>query len=149
MKILITGGAGFIGSNTADFYLSRNHQVVIFDNLSRFGTNQNLSWLKTRRRKPEVVIGEIRDAKAVTNIADYLAKADLVIHLAAQVAVTSSVADPRFDFEVNTLGTLNLLEVMRTTRSKAKLIYTSTNKVYGNMDSIKIVKRKTRYEYAD
>jgi CDP-paratose 2-epimerase len=149
MNIIITGGAGFIGSNAAKFFLNRNDNVVIFDNLSRSGADKNLNWLKTSNIKPEIVIGEIINLQDVNLLKKYLKTADVVIHLAAQVAVTTSIINPRLDFEVNSLGTFNLLETIRNSQSKAKLIYTSTNKVYGDMTNIKIVKKLNRYDYID
>jgi CDP-paratose 2-epimerase len=149
MNIIITGGAGFIGSNASKYFLSHGDNVVIFDNLSRAGVEKNLEWLKSLSNKPEIIKGEIRDQNQVDKLRKYLVGADLVLHLAAQVAVTSSVVDPRNDFEVNALGTFNLLEVLRKSSTKAKCIYTSTNKVYGGMENLKIIKQKTRYSYKD
>ncbi len=148
MKIVITGGAGFIGSNTASYYLSRKADVVVFDNLVRRGTDKNLSWLKSLGGNLTFVRGDITDVKDMGKLIPFFSNADAVIHLAAQVAVTTSVTDPRTDFEINALGTFNALEAMRASESKAKFIYSSTNKVYGGMDDIKVVERKNRYAYA-
>jgi len=147
MKIVITGGSGFIGSNAASYYLEKNANVIIFDNLSRPNTAKNLLWLKTLGGDLTFIRGDVRKTGDIAKLAPFIAKADVILHLAGQVAVTTSVVNPREDFEINALGTLNILESMRITKSKAKLIYSSTNKVYGGMDTIEVIERKTRYEY--
>jgi CDP-paratose 2-epimerase len=144
---LITGGAGFVGTNLADRLLSMRRRVVVFDNLSRPGVEQNLKWLKQRHPDLlQVVIGDIRDAKAIS---DAVLGVTHVFHFAAQVAVTTSLADPSADFEVNARGTLNLLEALRLHAPEASLVFTSTNKVYGHMADVELVARKTRYEPLD
>jgi CDP-paratose 2-epimerase len=148
MRIYITGGAGFIGANVADHHLERGDDVVIFDNLSRPGTTHNLEWLRGRHGdRLTVVSGDIRDFSAVW--AGLWPTADRVYHLAAQVAVTTSVKDPRNDFEVNALGTLNVLEAVRRFAPDAVVLYASTNKVYGRMEDVVVVERPTRYRYRD
>lgn len=149
MKIIITGGAGFIGTNAADYYLQKNAEVVVFDNLTRAHTEKNLSWLTSRGGNLTFIHGDIRSADAIGKLMPFLKKADAVLHLAGQVAVTASIIDPREDFEINAIGTLNLLEAMRSIGSRAKIIYASTNKVYGSMDDVKVVEKTTRYEYVD
>jgi CDP-paratose 2-epimerase len=145
MQALITGGAGFIGCNLARHLAQRGHQVRILDNLARPGSERNLAWLReTLGPSLEFVEADIRDATAVARAA---AGADAIFHFAAQVAVTSSVADPVYDFEVNARGTLNVLEAARRTGSA--VFYTSTNKVYGGMDDVAVVELPTRYAYAD
>ncbi len=129
-KILITGGAGFIGTNLAAYLLKKGKRVRIFDNLSREGTKENLKWLKTLKGNLEVIIADIRDDKKVREV---VKNVDVIYHLAAQVAVTSSVTDPKEDFEINALGTLNLLEAMRKFSPESILIFASTNKVYGEL----------------
>lgn len=148
MNILITGGAGFIGVHTADCYLSRGQKVTIFDNFSRQGTRENVRWLKDTygTRKLTVVEGDIRDFNKLKRA---IKNQDAVIHLAAQVAVTTSVTNPREDFEINCLGTFNLLEAVRLRSPQAMVLFASTNKVYGGMEEIKIVKQKKRYAYRD
>lgn len=144
---LITGGAGFIGTNLADRLLSMRRPVVIFDNLSRPGVEQNLKWL--RERHPELLrveIGDIRDAKAVERAVEGVSH---VFHFAAQVAVTTSLTDPTHDFEVNARGTLNLLEALRKTTERPSLVFTSTNKVYGHMADVQLTARRQRYEPTD
>lgn len=148
-SMVITGGAGFIGSNAAAYFLARGYDVTIFDNLSRAGTKKNVRWLRTLGRKLTILIGDIRKISDIKKLTPYISRSDVVLHLAAQVAVTTSVINPREDFEINALGTLNILEEMRQAKSKAKLIYSSTNKVYGGMDDVKVVEKKTRYEYAN
>lgn len=137
MKILITGGAGFIGSNLAYSLLSRGAQVTIYDNLSRKMVKKNLTWLKenTGSGKLEVIINDVRDRD---NLYSAIKSKDVIFHLAAQTAVTSSIKSPRDDFEVNTIGTINLLEGIRRYNPEALAIYSSTNKVYGSMENLKI-----------
>jgi len=149
MRIVITGGAGFIGSNAVAFYLAKKADVVIFDNLSRKNTDKNLAWLRSLGGKLTFIKGDLRKTADVGKLIGFLERADMVLHLAAQVAVTTSVQNPREDFEINALGTFNLLEAMRAAKSKAKLIYASTNKVYGGMEDVRVVEKNTRYEYAD
>jgi len=148
-RVLISGGAGFIGVNAADRYLSKGWKVSVFDNLSRKGTEKNLRWL--RGRGPvEFVKGDLRDARAVDRwVSGRRAGLEVVLHLAAQVAVTTSVVDPRTDFEVNAFASLNLLEAIRKTKLRPLAIYASTNKVYGGMESIRTLRRGDRYAYAD
>ncbi len=148
MDIFITGGAGFIGCNLADRHLGRGDRVVIFDDFSRAGTDANLRWLRERHDdRLEVVRGDIRDAAALRSALP--ASTDRVYHLAAQVAVTTSVVDPRQDFEINALGTFNVLEAVRAGAPEAALIYASTNKVYGGMEDTAVVEEEGRYRYAD
>jgi CDP-paratose 2-epimerase len=148
MKIIITGGAGFIGANAASRYLLAGHQVVILDNLEREGSIKNLEWL--RPLGPfEFIKQDIRDASGVLRTFLQHRDADRVLHLAAQVAVTTSVADPRTDFETNALGTLNVLEAMRKTEMEAPCIYSSTNKVYGQMNDAAVTERDGRYQFKD
>jgi CDP-paratose 2-epimerase len=149
MKVLITGGAGFIGINAASRYLARGDQVIIVDNLWRPGTEANLRWLQHQVGAFKFLQTDIRDGKAVETTFRESRDASLVLHLAGQVAVTTSVADPRSDFEMNALGTLNVLEAMRRNKIASTLIYSSTNKVYGDLQHIPIAERAERYEYAD
>ena len=143
---LITGGAGFIGSNVADYYLSNGGRVTILDNFSRPGSERNLAWLKSRHRDRLQVVRT--DVRAISReLVESAASADVVFHLAAQVAVTTSVTDPRHDFETNALGTFNVLEAVRHAPSKPIVIYSSTNKVYGKLADLGIAERNGRYEY--
>jgi CDP-paratose 2-epimerase len=145
MRALITGGAGFIGANLARYLADRGHAVRVLDSLARPGSERNLAWLRaTIGPALEVVRADVRDAAAVEAAA---AGADAIFHLAAQVAVTTSVADPVHDFEVNARGTLNVLEAAR--RHGCAVFYTSTNKVYGGLDDVAVVEQPTRYAYAE
>lgn len=149
MRILITGGAGFIGSNAAQHFLSRGHQVVILDNLSRLGASRNLEWLRQLGHELPFFRADVRDPSQVAAVFREAGPFDVVLHLAAQVAVTTSVTDPREDFEVNSLGTFNLLEASRIANPQPMFLYASTNKVYGAMDDVEVVERNSRYEYKD
>jgi CDP-paratose 2-epimerase len=145
---LITGGAGFIGTNLADHYLSLGKKVVIFDNLSRTGTKNNVAWLRKKHGNRFTLLeGDIRWPDQA--LFDAVNQSEVVFHLAAQVAVTTSVTDPREDFEVNALGTFNILEAVRKSSSRPAVLYTSTNKVYGKMADLAIEEKSGRYEYRD
>jgi CDP-paratose 2-epimerase len=146
MKTLITGGAGFIGANAASRYLKRGHQVVVIDSLCRDGVSKNLEWLRPQGAL-EFVQLDIRDDAELARVFKQHADANQVLHLAAQVAVTTSVRLPREDFEVNALGTFNVLEAMRQAEVTAPLIYSSTNKVYGEMTSVGVAEKNGRYAY--
>ena len=145
MKVLVTGGCGFIGSNTAARHVGLGHSVTVLDNLSRRGTDKNLQWLQGLG-KVRFLKTDVRDRRGVLR-ALKAGPYGVVYHFAGQVAVTTSVTDPRTDFEVNALGTLNVLEAMRLTRSKAVLIYASTNKVYGEMEHVPLREGKTNVRY--
>lgn len=147
-KYLVTGGAGFIGSNFVSRLLNRGEDVKIFDNLSRAGSARNLEWLKQTYGADafQLIQGDVRDADAIQKAA---ADADVIVHLAAQVAVTTSVVDPRNDFEINALGTFNALEAARLSGREPVFLYSSTNKVYGGMEDVRVVEQDTRYAYAD
>ncbi len=149
MKTVITGGAGFIGSNASSRYLRRGHQVVVVDNLSRDGVGENLEWLRSHNAALEFHQVDVRDSDGIGGVFRQHRDADQVLHLAAQVAVTTSVKEPREDFEINALGTFNVLEAMRRANMRAPLIYSSTNKVYGEMTSVGTVERGGRYDYQD
>jgi CDP-paratose 2-epimerase len=148
MKIFITGGAGFIGANSAAHFLAQGHQVTLFDNLTRIGGQANLDWLSTVPGQANLtfVKGDIRDYAA---LAAAIPGADVVLHLASQVAVTLSVQNPREDFEINALGTFNVLEAVRHHAPQAVFIYASTNKVYGGLEDLQIQEQADRYVYAD
>jgi CDP-paratose 2-epimerase len=151
-KILVTGGTGFIGSHVAEYYAKKGEEVIVLDNLSRTeilgkvvgDPLYNWEYLK-QYGNLKLVKGDIRSFEQVREVAR---DGDVIIHVAAQVAVTTSIANPRIDFEINTLGTFNILEVARL--EDASLIFASTNKVYGeNVNKIPIVEKETRYEYTD
>lgn len=143
---LITGGAGFIGTNLAHRLLREGRPVRIYDNLSRTGAEQNLHWLRAAHgSRLHWHRGDVRSARGLRAA---LAEIDIVFHLAAQVAVTNSLADPREDFTVNAAGTLNLLEEIRATNRQIAVVFTSTNKVYGALEDIPLVAASTRYQAA-
>ena len=143
---LITGGAGFIGSNYVHRLLKRGEKVTIYDNFSRAGTPRNLEWLKQEfgEKAFDVIVGDVRDAD---RIAESGQGADVIVHLAGQVAVTTSVINPRDDFESNALGTFNVLEAARLSRRNPIFIYASTNKVYGGMEDVELFEEPTRWRY--
>jgi CDP-paratose 2-epimerase len=144
---LITGGAGFIGSNLAQRLLAEGRRVLVFDNLSRAGVRNNLRMLQERYpQQLEVDVADVRDARAVT---EAVSRADEIYHLAAQVAVTTSLESPLEDFEINARGTLNVLEAARRRRPAPKMIFTSTNKVYGALDDVLLEKMAQRYGPVD
>jgi CDP-paratose 2-epimerase len=147
LKVLITGGAGFIGSNLTLRLARQGHQVVVYDNLSRQGSERNAAWLRQELGEGWTLLQEdIRDAETLLRAA---ADADIVCHLASQVAVTTSVQDPRHDFEVNALGTFNVLEAARLSGRHPIVLYSSTNKVYGGMEEVVVVEGETSYSYHD
>jgi CDP-paratose 2-epimerase len=141
--VLITGGAGFIGTNLAHRLLSQGQRVLVFDSLTRGGVADNLAWLREQHGSLlDVQIGDVRNADLLGRA---VRRACRVFHLAAQVAVTTSLVDPLEDFEVNARGTLNLLEAIRRQASPPPLLFTSTNKVYGTLASMKVALADDRY----
>ena len=145
--ILITGGAGFVGSNLAHRLLSAGHRVRLLDNLSRSGVERNLQWLIETHG--DLVDIEVPDVRNFSIVKQAVKDASQVFHFAAQVAVTSSLVDPIEDFEINARGTLNLLEAVRSVDNPPPLVFTSTNKVYGNLDDLQFTNGVTRYSPAD
>jgi CDP-paratose 2-epimerase len=144
---LITGGAGFIGTNVAAQLIQAGRRVRIFDNLSRRGVEQNLLWLRdTYGDAVEIALGDVRDRPSLGRAVHGVSE---VYHFAAQVAVTASLDDPLHDFAVNALGTLNLLEALRALSTRPPLIFTSTNKVYGALEDVELVPDGGRYVPAD
>lgn len=143
MKYLITGGCGFIGSNLAIEVLRQNEELFIFDNLSRFGSSKNLDWLKTKGSFKYYPY-DIRNTNDVECAIKEI-KPDYIFHLAGQVAMTTSITNPRLDFEVNALGTFNLLEAVRKYSAESIILYSSSNKVYGDLDSLNFEENDTRY----
>jgi CDP-paratose 2-epimerase len=148
-KFIITGGAGFIGSNTAHYLLGQDHQVVILDNLSRRGSEKNLAWLREEYGNIPFLELDIRDYEGVQRAFGQHRDTDVILHFAAQVAVTTSVVDPRVDFEINALGTFNVLESVRALGINPIILFASTNKVYGEMDQAAIIATEHRYQYQD
>ena len=145
--VLITGGAGFVATNVAHRLLSAGRPVILFDNLSRAGVEQNAQWLRdTHKRRVRLQVGDIRDRDAVHRV---VRQAGQIYHFAAQVAVTTSLLDPFLDFDVNARGTLNLLEAVRACDAPPSVLFTSTNKVYGDLEDIDLQRCATRYEPRD
>ena len=144
MRLLITGGCGFLGSNLASDALSRGDELVVFDNLYRNGSRENLAWLQTQGNL-KFEHGDIRNQNDITRVIQTF-QPDAIFHLAGQVAMTTSIANPRMDFEVNILGTINLLEAVRQHCPNAAVAYSSTNKVYGDLEQYSYVESDTRYE---
>lgn len=146
-RVLITGGAGFVGSNLAHRMIDAGHEVTLFDNLWRPGSERNLAWL--RQEHPNgfrFVEGDVRQADGIARAAE---GAQTVYHTAGQTAVTTSVVDPREDFEINALGTFNTLEAARRHGDKPVFIMTSTNKVYGGMEDVAVEETETGYRFRD
>ena len=143
MKLLITGGAGFLGSNLALHGAEKGYEIMVLDNLSRVGSDQNLeNLIKQKNIKFENI--DLRDSKnLLKSISNF--KPDAVFHLSGQVAMTTSINDPRYDLEINLMGTFNLLESLRTLGMKIPIIYSSTNKVYGDLEQFTYKKSNTRY----
>jgi CDP-paratose 2-epimerase len=138
-QIVVTGGAGFLGTNIAQALVQRGDDVLIFDDLSRLHVRENVSWLQQHHgNRISMRVADVRDEEAV---AEAIRGARAVIHLAAQVAVTTSVDDPITDFEVNARGTLNVLEAVRRHAPNAPLLFASTNKVYGKLLPIEALER--------
>jgi CDP-paratose 2-epimerase len=129
--ILVTGGAGFIGSNLADALAADGQAVLLYDALSRPGVERNAAWLQERHGDRVTLIKA--DIREDAELRRAVAEAQAVFHFAAQVAVTTSLNDPRDDFEINLLGTFNLLEAVRAKRDATPVIFASTNKVYGDL----------------
>jgi CDP-paratose 2-epimerase len=144
VKALITGGAGFVGSNLAAHLLTKGDQVSVFDSLARHGAAENLGWLRSLGAI-DFTHGDIRNAFDVEQTVKTV-KPDVIFHLAGQVAMTTSMQSPRRDFEINVLGSINVLEAVRQYTPETPIIYASSNKVYGNLDHLDLVELKTRYQ---
>lgn len=144
MKYLITGGCGFLGSNIASHILNRDDELIIFDSLYRFGSYQNLEWLKLQGEF-QFIHADIRNTNDVERVIQQH-KPEVIYHLAGQVAMTTSIADPRMDFEVNVGGSFNLLNSVRLYSPESIVIYSSTNKVYGDLEQFTYEETETRYK---
>ncbi len=147
MKYLINGGCGFLGSNLAKEVISRGDDLVVFDNISRLGADKNLEWLRSIGSFI-FVHGDVRNANDVERVVEEH-KPDVLFHLAGQVAMTTSIANPRKDFEINALGTFNMLEAVRKHAPKCAVVYSSTNKVYGDLENYTYIEKDMRYELPD
>jgi CDP-paratose 2-epimerase len=143
LKYFITGGCGFLGSNIASEILKKGDELIIFDSLYRFGSYQNLEWLKTQGVF-EFIHGDIRNENDVHR-AVKAHKPDVVYHLAGQVAMTTSIEDPRMDMEVNIGGSFNILNAVRLHSPESTVVYSSTNKVYGDLEQFTYEESDTRY----
>ncbi len=144
MKLLVTGGCGFLGSNLASAALLRGDELVVFDNLYSSGSRENLNWLQGQGEFA-FEHGDIRNQNDLTRVIQAF-NPDAIFHLAGQVAMTTSIANPRMDFEVNVMGTHNLLEAVRLYAPMATVVYSSTNKVYGDLEQFTYRETKTRFE---
>ncbi len=146
---MVTGGAGFVGSHTAEYYQQKGEEVVVFDNLSRaallkYDSPHTYNWNYLKSKGIELINGDIRDFDQVRGACEGV---DVIVHTAAQTAVTTSVQDPKTDFEVNTLGTFNVLEAARRNDVET-VVYCSTNKVYGeNVNNLEVIEKETRYAF--
>jgi CDP-paratose 2-epimerase len=150
-QVTIVGGAGFIGANLARHCLERGDRVVLYDTLGRNGCVENLLWIRSHPKAQgnlRLIVGDVR--LPTNDLREEIERSDVLFHMAAQVAVTTSVTDPALDFEVNALGTFKLLELVRTSEGKKPaFVYASTNKVYGGMEEVAIEEGKDRYYYRD
>ena len=143
MKYLITGGCGFLGSNIASEVLQRGDELIVFDSLYRVGSEKNLQWLQSQGEFT-FVHGDIRNNNDIERTLKQH-QPDVIYHLAGQVAMTTSIADPRMDFEVNVVGSFNLLESVRQYSPESTIIYSSTNKVYGDLEQFNYQETESRY----
>jgi CDP-paratose 2-epimerase len=141
--VLITGGAGFIGCNIANRLAEEGHEILVYDALSRPGVENNLAWLKERH--PGLISSVVADIRDEDELARAAREAKAVFHMAAQVAVTTSMVDPREDFEINIRGTLNLLDALRLKADRTPIVFASTNKVYGDLADIDFALEGERY----
>jgi CDP-paratose 2-epimerase len=148
MKVLVIGGAGFIGCQVAAHYLQKGNCVIVLDNFSRAGTLANVRWLEDKNRKGlHIIPADIRLENQL--LQETIDQADIIFHMAAQVAVTTSITNPREDFEINVLGTINILEAIRKSSNNPILIFGSTNKVYGGLEDVGLREKEKRYELTE
>ena len=143
MKLLITGGCGFLGSNLAAYAIKNNYDLVVFDNLSRLGSVNNLSWLNSQGSF-EFIHGDIRNKNDITRVIKSFLP-DAIFHLAGQVAMTTSIENPYMDYEVNVGGSINVLEAVRNYSEESLIFYSSTNKVYGDLEQFQYTENDQRY----
>ncbi len=143
MRAIITGGCGFLGSNLAAGLVASSWPVCLFDNLSRIGSSENLAWVNSLGDL-RFERGDIRDLESCVALVKSF-RPDVIFHFAGQVAMTTSISNPREDFEINTLGTINILEAIRLFAPDCSVIYSSTNKVYGDLAHISFSETLTRY----
>lgn len=149
-RILITGGVGFIGTNAAAYFLNKGYHVTAIDNFSRKGSRANANWLLNEfKNEPRLEIIKIDVTRDISKLFRIISETDVILHAAAQVAVTTSIENPFLDFEINLKGTLNVLEAARASARVTAFIFTSTNKVYGSLKDISFIEEATRYAYRD
>lgn len=143
MKYIVTGGCGFLGSSISSKLVEKGNDVIVIDNLSRAGSKENYDWLKSKGSL-NLLNDDITNWNNISRIIkDH--QPDVIFHLAGQVAMTTSIQNPRLDFEINALGTLNILEAVRQYSEKTGIIYSSTNKVYGDLEEYTYEEKNTRY----
>jgi len=147
MRYLVTGGCGFLGSNLSSEVIGRDEELFVFDNLYRSGSVENLAWLKSVGDF-QFIHSDIRNSNDVERVIKDI-KPDVIFHLAGQVAMTTSIENPRMDFEINALGTFNLLEAVKEYSPESIIIYSSTNKVYGDLEWVRYEEGETRYTTPD
>lgn len=147
MKYLVTGGAGFLGSNLGYQILRNGEELIVFDNLYRQGSDLNLDWLRQNGAN-SFIHGDMRNQHDVFRVIDET-RPDVIFHLCGQVAMTTSIANPRMDFEVNALGSFNLLEAVRLRSPESIIVYSSTNKVYGDLQNLCYTESELRYDFKD
>ena len=147
-SILITGGAGFIGVNAAQHFASLGWEVVVLDNLSRRGTEDNLQWLLAQHPGIDFHRVDIRQSDALADVVGSV-RPSMLLHLAAQVAVTTSYTNPREDFEINALGSFNVMEAVRLRSPESFVLFASTNKVYGGMETVPVEMTPHGYRFRD
>jgi CDP-paratose 2-epimerase len=148
MKVLITGGAGFVGSNLAAHLLEKHAEVAVFDSLARYGAAENLAWLHsipTNAAPLDFTHGDIRNSFDVDQLIRRV-RPDVIFHLAGQVAMTTSMQSPRRDFEINVVGSINVLESVRLSSPDTAIVYASSNKVYGDLAHLDLIEAPTRYQ---
>jgi CDP-paratose 2-epimerase len=149
MKWLITGGCGFVGTNLANALIEDGEDVSVLDNLSRVGSRQNLEWLQqSHSNQFDFFENDVRNAEGIRNVIKDL-QPDVIAHLAGQVAMTTSISNPRLDFETNALGTFNILDAIRLSSPKSIILYSSSNKVYGSLEQLRTVENESRYILPD
>ncbi len=151
MKILITGGCGFLGTNLAAKFIKKNHEIFIIDSLEREGSNNNLNWLNSFAKKDQLTFlkDDICNKDIIYKFFKDYSPFDFICHVAGQVAMTKSIINPRKDLETNLLGTFNILEASRLYSPDTFIAYSSTNKVYGDLKSFKLIETDTRYKLKD
>ena len=151
MKVLVTGGCGFLGSNITRALLSRGAEVIVVDALSRPGSDSNLTWIESAASRHQLshFSVQVQDREAIQSLVAAHSPLDWVVHLAGQVAMTTSLSDPAADFDTNVLGAFNILEATRRSSPNATLTYSSTNKVYGDLGNLRYSETPTRYLAVD